>query len=487
MNQMQAIAPAAPADAAPAHAARGPSGRSGVLWSALNGLAGVVVPFVVFAAFARLMTPAQFARFAVALAALELLKALGPMGLYDILVTREESDTTAHRGANSWLLGGAALLALAYAGCLALADPLLGMVMPWPTYLLCGKLLLDYALMQPQAMLVRRKEVRRLGSRSLIAGLAGGVGGFAVGLVATPELGLALFYLLQAAVSFGATVWRTDSWRWPALRASDARPMMAQGIRASGVRLAGAANSYLDQLVVGRVFAPALVGDYNLGKRLEVVSITIAGSCAQILWQRAFATGDLADRRRALAPGIASAALLCGVPVAGFTVLHAQAVGLIFGRQWQSAALVAALLALSGGMRALGSVAGAMLTVTGRNGRMLALSLFAASSNLAVILALAPFGLEATAYGVLLRNMGQCLLQFAALGEMRRHAMGLLWSHFAVPVGVSALACALAAWAAQGALLAWAMPDTLRGLLVLAAGGLAGGLVGLRLLWRRMG
>jgi O-antigen/teichoic acid export membrane protein len=458
--------------------------RSAVFWSSLNGVAAVGLPFVVFACFARLMTPGQFALVGVALAALEMLKTLAPQGLYDVLVTHDESEHAYHEAAAAILLASAGVVMLGFIALLAASQAVFGMAMPGVVYLLSLKVLFDLTLLQPQAAMVRRAEIRRLSTRSLYSGVIGALCGLPLGLFVSPMGGLVAFYVVQSAVTFGATVWGAHILARPRYHAHAARDMLGQGLRASGVRVAAGGNNYLDQLMIGRLFLPVMVGQFNLGKRIEIVSVTLASSMAQIVWQPAFAMTGTGDRREAVARGVASVALVCGLPMGLFALLAPVAVPFVFGAHWAAAAPVAAALALSGAMRALGAVAGAVLTVTRRNGLLLWISVGGLVSNIALILITTPYGIYVTALAVLVRATGLSLVQFAMLREVRQGLMTVLLANFAMPLGLAMGACLAARCLADQVLSGWT--GQLHDVLYLALAGGAGLLVGVPLLLRKI-
>jgi len=295
-------------------------------------------------------------------------------------------------------------------------------------------------ILQPQAALVRRGDVRRLGMRGMLAGLFAGAVGLSLAFW-SPRWGLAAFYVTQSLTMMLTTAIGTSTLAVPRLDTRAAGEMLEQGLRASGARMSGGIANYFDQLLVGRMFPTNAFGFYNIGKRLEVVSITMAASFAQMLWQPTFAIAGTAGRGNAVAKGVASIALVCGLPVAMLAVLHKVAVPFVFGANWAGAASVAAILAVSGVTRSLASVAGAVLSVTERNGLLMIVSLFGALSNLVIIWIAAPFGLEVTAAAVCLRNGLHCLWMYWLLKELRSCLAWVLWRNFLAPLTLATAAC----------------------------------------------
>jgi teichuronic acid exporter len=463
--------------------ATAPNTRSGALWSIVNGGASVIIPFGVFVLFARMMTPAELSPILIAVAILEVLKALGPQGIYDVVMRYPESDRRHYESAAAMFLLSGLGLALVFCVLVLLSPLVMRATLP-PVLMLLGlRTLFDYLVMQPQAVLARRMAFRRLGSRGLTAGLVSAGGGIAIAQLVSPLLGLTSYYVLQSLVVYVMTAVGTGAAMRPRLDRAAVREMAAEGARASGVRLTAVGFNYLDQLLLGAFIIPAQLGLYMVGKRIEMVAITLVSSFGQMMFQPIFATAQPQHRAPHMGRGIAAVSLVCGVPLV-VLALHAQlAVPFIFGAHWKSAATVVALLGLCGLARALGGVAGALLTVTGRNALLLRMGMWGALLSVALIIGLASFGVTVVALGVLARNITLMIIQFRLTGD----AKGQLWSLFLrnclLPLAAVAVASVAASMLATTLLGAGGPLNTL---VTLASAGLAGAAVGAALLYPRI-
>ncbi|TVV72918.1 oligosaccharide flippase family protein [Sphingomonas solaris] len=460
-----------------------PATRSGALWSIVNGGAAVVIPFGVFVLFARMMSPHELSPILLAVAMLEIVKALGPQGVYDVVIRQPESDTRHYESAAALFLIFGLGLAAVFCGLVLISPLILRITLP-PVLMILGlKIVFDYLVMQPQAILARRMAFRRLGARGLTAGIVSGTGGLAIAALLSPLLGLASYYVLQSLMVYLLTAVGTGATMPPRLDRPAMREMAAEGARASGVRLTAVGFNYLDQLMLGAMVLPAQLGLYNLGKRIEVVAITIVSSFGQMMFQPVFATADPGHRAHHMGRGIAAISLVCGVPLVVLALHASLAVPFIFGAQWLPAAPVVALLGLGGLARALGGVAGALLTVSGRNALLLRMGFWAAAISVAMIFGLASFGVAVVAAGVLARNIVFTGIQFHMTGD----AKGQLWRLFLhncfLPLAAVAVV-SVAAGMIVTALLGAGTPLAI--FAVLAAAGLAGGGVGAALLYPRM-
>ncbi|MEH3046404.1 oligosaccharide flippase family protein [Sphingomonas adhaesiva] len=457
--------------------------RSGAVWSALNGGATVLIPLGVFVLFARMMSPSEISPIIIAVAALEVIKALGPQGVYDVVIRHPESDHVYYESAAAVFALSGIGLASVFA-VLVVASPLVMRAAPPTVSILLGlKILLDYLVMQPQAVLARRMAFKRLGARGLAAGLIAGAGGLAIAFVATPPLGLISYYVLQSLTVYVMTAAGTGAAVMPRWHPHAMREMAVESARATGVRLTAVGFNYFDQLLLGTMIMPSQLGLYNLGKRIEMFAISLMSSFGQMLFQPIFSTADAAHRTHHIGRGIAAISLVCGAPLV-VLALHAHiAVPFIFGWHWAAAAPIVALLGLSGLARALGGVAGALLTATGRNALLLRIGFWAAAISVVVILGLAKFGVLVVAIGVLVRNIVFAGVEFVAAGDARGHLASLfLWNCF-IPLAAAGAASYLASTVAVAVL---GLSSALAIFAVLAAAGLAGAAVAAALLYPRM-
>ena len=471
------------ADGTPTTATAVPATRSGALWSMVNGGAGVIIPFAVFVLFARMMTPAELSPILLAVAMLEVVKACGPQGVYDVVMRYPESDRRHYESAAALFLASGLGLAVVFCGLVLVSPMVLTISLP-PVLMLLGlKIVFDYLVMQPQAVLARRLAFRRLGSRGLTAGIVSGTGGLTIAALVSPVLGLASYYVLQSLVIFLMTAIGTGAAMQPRLDGAATREMAAEGARASGVRLTAVGFNYLDQLMLGTMVAPTQLGLYNLGKRIEVVAITIVSSFGQMMFQPIFATAQPEHRAPHMGRGIAAISLVCGVPLVVLALQVRLAVPFIFGAQWLPAATVVALLGLGGFARAVGGVAGALLTVSGRNALLLRIGFWAAGISMVLIVGLARFGVEAVAAGILGRNIVFSYIQFRTTGDARGQLLGLFVRNCFLPLIAVAIVSGIAAMAVT-ALFGAATP--LATFAVLASAGIAGGGVGAAILYPRM-
>lgn len=407
---------------------RTPSLFAGAVWATLNAAVAVGFPLLLFVFFARVTPAAQLGVAAAALAALELIKALAPQGLYETLL-RPGAERDLDGAAATVLLFAGLFLS---AGFAALVPALAAHWPPlaeakWAMLALAPKLLFDLLVLQPQAALARRAAYRLLAGRAVIANLAAAVLGVAVALSGRPLWGLVAAYVAQSVLLFLLTALWSRALARPSARLGRLAPLAREAGFASAVRLAGAANSYLDQALLALFVPAAALARFNLGKRIETTLVTAQAAFSGVLFQPAFAVGDPQARAELIRRARALLTLACGLPVAVFAANPEPLVGLVFGPAWIEAAVPAALLALGGLARLYGGVHGALLSVSGRNGALLAYALGSAAAGAAVLAVAGARGLTVVAAALAGKNLAALFwAAFLTRADAPRPALGVL-------------------------------------------------------------
>ena len=379
---------------------------SGVAWAGLSAASNVVLPFAVFVFFAREISPPMLGLVALATACTEVLKALGLPGIYEALLQQKDDLQRCHETALALLLAAGAVLV---PSCLLLLYGLGFVVGGLHTHFallawLVVRVPLDLASIQPQAVLVKRLDYRRLSLRSVVANLVAGGAGVLIAATAAPIVGLIAYQVGQSVLSFaGVSVGRGLLAR-PRLHADCVRRLRRETIFSTGNRVLAASINYVDQMMVGPLAGETGLGFYNLGKRLETTFVTIANSFASILFQPLFAADGAVCRLRATRRALLVLTLVCGMPAAVVFCNSRAVVGLIFGRHWVEAAPIVGWLCLNGLVRAVGMVPGSLLSVSGRNRELLVTSIVSAAGSLLLVAALAGTSVTLCAASLAVKN-----------------------------------------------------------------------------------
>jgi PST family polysaccharide transporter len=425
----------------------GPAFARGAAWSILNALGGVVLPFIVFIAFARWLSPAQVGVAVLATSVAEIVKAFGAPGLYEALLQQGFGTHRHHQAALAVLLILGAGLAVVFAVLITVLGRFLPSVAEagWLLDVIGLRIVFDLATTQPQAALAQRLSFGRMASRSIVANIGAGVLGAGVALCGHPFEGLVAYLTAQSVLIFATTAIGTGVLVRPRLWPDCIADMRREAFAASVVRLVAAANNYLDQIVVAGMIGSARLAFFNLGKRVETTFITAAASFSTILFQPLFSLQASAARAAGLRNGLAMLTVICGAPAAFMATNAPAVIHVVFGARWAEAAPVAAILACSGFARALGSLHGALLSVSKRNHQLMWVTTVSATSGIGLVLVLAPFGVVAVAIGLALKNA----MLVAWMAVLTRHDFPRCGVAYGVVVALPFLAMLAAGYGAH--------------------------------------
>ena len=419
----------------------------GALWASVNAGAGVLVPLAIFVAFARLLEPEAVGLVALAVACVEMLKPLGGPGLYEALLQHPPDRRDLHESVAAWLMiAGVALLPVHALVIAALARIIPGVADHQLLLSLIGlRVLFDLVSVQPQARLAQSLSYRILALRAVIANALAGVTGIGIAMAGAPLAGLVTYQILQSVFGFLTTAACRQAMARPRMHRSG-RGLLREGWTASAVRLVSASNNYLDQIVIGTVIGSGLLAFFNLAKRVETVFITASSAFSQVLFQPLFAATGSAARSRALQHSLALITMLCGLPAIVLAANSTLAVVTVFGPQWAPAATTTAVLAMSGFARAIGSVHGALLSISGRNRQLLAVAAVSAALSVLVVLPAASLGLLWCATALAVKNASFA----AAEAWMTRHDLPGLGRVYILDVVVPLTLMFAGAWFGRG-------------------------------------
>lgn len=428
----------------------------GAVWSVLSGGTSIVLPLAVFIVFARVLGPEVIARFALAVSLAELLKACGLPGLYEALLSHRVGQMRCQAAAlAALLLSGFLLLPVYGFGLVALlsmagSEPENGELI---LLLLIGlRIPIDLALLQPQAELARRGAYARLAARGLVGSLGATTVGLVILAAGQPTLGLAAYTLGHSIGSALATVVGTDTLRRPRWNGACLRALLPEGLASSAVRFCAAANNQLDQLLVGAIAGPLPFALFNFGKRIESAFGSLSTTLASSLFQPDFAARvTVAARASGLRQALTIVSATCGAVAAGFAVSADLVIGILLGPAWIAAAPIAAVLAVSGYGRAIGSVHAALLSVTGRNTGLFLRFAFMIIVGAVLVAIGARYGALASALAVAVQIfMGVTMLAVMTRKDAGDVALQIHLTHSVAPFLAMIAASAFTRWLVLG-------------------------------------
>jgi PST family polysaccharide transporter len=252
----------------------------------------------------------------------------------------------------------------------------------------------------------------------------------------------------------GTAVWTVTLWILSPMRPtfeldrSIARSMAGYGSGAAVLEVMAVLASRTDAIVVGRVLGERALGLYSMAFRLPELLID------SISWNISSVAFPALSRKRADddedGSGLARATLtqlrfqsLFGAPIAaGLAVLAPPIMVTLFGSAWAPAGGVMSAVAVSSGLIALAFPLGDVFKAIGRQRTMVALNAVQLPLIVAVIVAVAPAGIDAVAWARTgLSAVFATALIVAVLRALRlpvSSALGAIWPALAAAAGVAA-------------------------------------------------
>jgi len=332
----------------------------------LTGVNGVLVLLALITGpvQARVLGPDGRGELAAIITVLVLAPVILDFGLADF-VARER----ARRRASGQVLGTAVPLALAFSA--------LGVAAAWPLSNLIGQdrdvvehyVLLSLLLMplfvfgwmvlgaargaQRFDVIQRWQLIGAAGSGVVILGLA------AIGKLTVSSAVIATMATNVAALAVSIPVLR-ETGRWQFDRRV-VRPALGFGARSWVLSLSAVANHRLDQAAMAAVVSSAELGHYAVAVSLTAVASGFVGAVTTVLLPRVAQEGSLAVPRISRMTGLVLASTL-----ASLTAISPVAVPLVFGRAFEDAVQLVAILSVATTLAGVSAVIGSALQGHGR-------------------------------------------------------------------------------------------------------------------------
>jgi PST family polysaccharide transporter len=350
-------------------ASRGTLVTVGAQWSrtALQLVSTVVL--------ARLLAPADFGLLAMVTAIVGLADLLREFGLSGAIVRLRAIDERMWAAIHRFSI----VLGLVAAGLAAAAAPLVAALYAEPRLLALTLVLAPLVLVNSVAMPLQAALQRdlRFGAIAVIEIVAAAAGVAAAVLAAILGAGYWSLVLLPGVTAVARLALLLGV-RRPPLRAPsrwrDLLPVVGTGGSIFGVEVLNYAARNLDNILVGRVLGPAVLGVYTRAYALLMLPISqLNGPLARVGLPVLSRLRDDPDAYRRYVRAAMLVIAYAAIPT--FAVAAALAdplVLVLLGPQWEAAAPIFALLAIAGVAQALGNVSGWLYVSLGRAPRQLA-------------------------------------------------------------------------------------------------------------------
>jgi O-antigen/teichoic acid export membrane protein len=422
---------------------------SGLGWSAIATAVSAACQLAFMAALSRLLDPAAFGLMAMAGVALRFASFFSQLGFAQAIIQHPRlaaCDTAAA------LAMGLACSLLLYAA-MALAAPAFALVFRTPELVrlievLGLSLVLSTLGGLPAAVLRRAGRFRRVNAIEVCSYVAGfgGVG------IACASRGLGVWSLVSATLSqqLLAVVLGFASVRYPLARPTRAAcgHLWRYGTRYSLIGFLEFLGGNIETLFIGRGFGKSELGQFNRASMLTNLPVELGVTAVNNVLFPAL-SGLQHDRRRLadgfqmllLSTGLFSTAMACGIGAAAPDV-----VGLLLGARWAGVAPLATVVALSVPPLFMYVACGITLDSLAALGPKLRLQSVVLALKVALVLALARWGLVGVAWAAVGAETARLALGLRLVSRL----LALPPARLATVVGLC-LATGAAVWTAVGA------------------------------------
>jgi O-antigen/teichoic acid export membrane protein len=351
----------------------------GLRWKLLSQVVGLASQTGVAIALAHLLTPQEFGLAAMALVFTGLTTIFTDLSLGAALVQRPRI-TERDRSTVFWTSVAASLVVAAiWVGVSPLVGDFFSDPAVVPLFAATAASALFWGVAGTQiALLTRTLNFRSLELREIGGTLTGGVAAVALAASGAGAWSIVGQNLITAGAS-AVLVWRLSTWRPRFVYSSDSlRTLGSFGIKTLFARLMSYANSYGDNLLVGRFLGTVPLGVYSIAYSVMYMPTTrVAAPIQQVLFP-AFARlqHDSAALGRSWIRGMQLIAAVNASACLGMTVVAPDFVPVVFGHKWVAAVPVLQLLSLAGAAESLKTLNWSVLQAVGASGLLARLMVF---------------------------------------------------------------------------------------------------------------
>lgn len=384
---------------------RGIAALKGVFWSSINTLVPAILGLAVFVVSSRFLTPTDFGLVGLAASIGMFASAVAPGAFAEALIQRSKL-TKDHVDTVFWLCAasGLALFCL----LLAFASPIARLVGQPSIALLIQvfalRFLFDLLACVPNALIARSMLFNLIALRTTIASTIAAVCCFALLYLGYGLWALVVSQVMASFISFVVAFWAAK--HIPALRFDlpSLKDVAGYGIFASGTRFIGTMN--LDQILLGSLAGPAVLGIYNFSRRLlTILNSVMAGTLSSVSHSLFASLQETQEKVREAFLLATFASLTVSFPVfAGLALIANELIPLAFGEKWVSAIVPVQAFCSVGLIASVGIVQSSLIASQGKTNWWFYYQAVQQGITLALILSFHSFGVEVLATAIAIKT-----------------------------------------------------------------------------------
>jgi len=379
----------------------------GALWTLLENASSQLSSFVLFLVFARLIEAKAIGLVQVAITLFSFLTIFVEHGFTTTVIRNRDIGRTGLNTAFWMSLGGGTVLAVA----ISLFAPQISAAYRIPELtpvlqVIAWCIPITSLGVIQSAVLTRELAFRAQAIRRLFAVAGGGVVGLVLAFRGFGAWALVARFVVETAV-YSALAWMWSPWN-PGTRVSrsDAREFASFASRVAGAYLVSFFNRRIDDLVVGLVLGPTVLGYFAVATRGVLLVTEVALRAVQRIAMPVFARlqGDPHRLREAYYEAVALAVALASPIFIGMAAVASELCVVMFGAKWSPVIPAMSVLGFSGIAVAVSAFNVPVLIATGRPAWLLYLSIVEAVVSIASSILAARFGLLAVAVAYVARS-----------------------------------------------------------------------------------
>jgi PST family polysaccharide transporter len=379
----------------------------GALWTLLENTSTQLSSFVLFLVFARLIEPKAIGLVQVAITLFSFLTIFVEHGFTTTVIRNRTLGPTALNTAFWMSVSGGTLMAIA----LSLFAPQIAAAYSIPELtpvlrVVAWCLPVTTLGVIQSAVLTRGLAFRTQALRRLIAVLSGGVLGVVLALSGFGVWSLVARFVAETVVySFIAWIWTPWS-PGRAVSRADAREFVSFAVRVAGAYLISFFNRRIDDLVVGLVLGPVVLGYFAVATRGVLLVTEVALRAAQRTAMPIFSRlqDDPGRLRSAYYEAMEFAVALASPIFVGMAAVAGELCFTLFGSRWAPVVPAMRVLGYSGVAVAVAAFSGPILIARGKPAWLFYLSLIEAALSVSSSVVAAHYGLLAVAWAYVVRS-----------------------------------------------------------------------------------
>lgn len=407
-----------------------------VLWATIQHGGGHFIAFLVFLVLARLLSPRDFGVVAMANVFVALVQSVSGQGLASAVIqaghlSKEQLDSAFWGSVGTGVVSAA--VAVAAAGYIAelMAEP----SVPPLVRALAPLLVLLPLQRMPEALLKRELEFKVVALRRILSITLSGSVAICLAYFGAGAWSLVAHQLVaqtaNVAILWGASGWRPRlSFSWQAYRS-----LLPYGLNVSGYSLLNFVYRGADEMVVGYLLGPVVLGFYNVAHRiLRLLNMVLVDTVAQVAFPL---FSRLQSERARLVRAFLEASELAGLWATPafllFCMLAPELVPLVLGEQWTASVSILQILVLGGVLRAFAFANYPLLAAVGKPGWRLHIHLLRAVLTLGGVALLGRMGIEVVASAVVVVSLACLPVEIFVVKSLIRFELSRYLRGFVVP------------------------------------------------------